>query len=135
MQTFIQSLESRIGNHRKPLYDTNNPKWFYYISFDGDIKDDNVDLTYGYELIDVKVEEIYDAYIDALDDYIGAKVFIPGIYTLLVLRKVRNHKWGSYGNTIGEKNSNPILYHRIYDLDDNLSDQADPDGWDTDLID
>ena len=51
-----------------------------------------MDLTYGYELIDVKVEEIYDAYIDALDDYIGAKVFIPGIYTLLVLRKVRNHK-------------------------------------------
>ena len=57
----MQSLEFRIGNYRQLLYNANNPNVIYYSFSDGYIEDDDVDLPYGYELIDVKVEEISDA--------------------------------------------------------------------------
>ena len=44
-----------------------------------------MDLPYGDELIDVKVEEISDAYLDALDEYIGSEIVVPGRDALPVL--------------------------------------------------
>ena len=61
MQKFMQSLESRIANSWQPLYVTTKPNAIYYSPFDDYIEDDYVDLPYGDELIDVKVEEISDA--------------------------------------------------------------------------
>ena len=66
-------------------YTKTNPNYIYYISFDDDINDEDVDLPYGDELIDVKVEEISDAYLDALDEYIGSEIVVPGRDALPVL--------------------------------------------------
>ena len=108
-----------------------------------------MDFTYGDELTDFKVEEISNAYLDALDEYIGDDILIPGIDALHVLVKVNNHKRGAYGNPRGEKKSNTILYTSIYKLkfldgriyefavnffSGNLSMQADSSGWYTGLI-
>ena len=60
-----------------------------------------MDFPYGDELINVKVEEISDAYLDVLDDYIKAEIVIPGIYALPVLIKFRKYKQDYYVNTIG----------------------------------
>ena len=57
MQTFMQSIEYRIGNYRQPLYNKTNPNEIHYSLFHDDIKDENVDLPYGDDLINVKVEK------------------------------------------------------------------------------
>ena len=57
----MQSIGYKIGNYRQTLYGTTNTNALYYSLFDYDIEDDNVDLTYGDELIDVKVEQISHA--------------------------------------------------------------------------
>ena len=146
----MQSLEFRIGNYRQLLYNANNPNVIYYSFSDGYIKDDDVDLPYGYELIDVKVEEISDAYLDAIGDYIEGEIVIPGRDALPVLVKFKKRKRDAYGNPIGENNSNPILDTRIYELGvwyrcieeftlnvlaENLFNKDDSYGWDTGLID
>ena len=101
MQTFIQYLESRIGDYWQPLYNVTNKNVIHNSFFNDDIKDDNVDLPYGDKLIDVKVEEISDSYLDALDEYIGDEIVIPGIYSLHVLVKFKKHKQDTSGNLIG----------------------------------
>ena len=85
--------------------------------FDDDIKNDDVEFPYGDELINVKVVEISNTYLDALDEYIGAEIVIPGRDALHFLGKVKNHKQDASGNTIGKNNSNPILGTRIYELE------------------
>ena len=150
MQTFMQSLENRIGNYRQLIYRINTPNAIYYSSIYYYIKDENVDLPYGDELIDVKVEEISDAYLDDFDDYIKAEIIIPVRDELPVMGKLKKQKWDASDNQIGEKNSNPILDTSIYELeflygriedfvinvlDENLFNQAELDGWYTGLID
>ena len=88
----MNSLESRIIDYQKMLYDTTNPNAIQYSLFDDNIENDNVDLPYGDELIDVKIEEISDTYFDALDDYIKADIVIPGIYALHVMGKIKKRK-------------------------------------------
>ena len=88
----MQSLESRIFNSQQPLYDATNPNATYYSFFDDDIEDDKVDLPYGDELIDVKVEEISNAYLDVLDKYIRANIVIPGRDAFPVLGKFKKRK-------------------------------------------
>ena len=67
MQTFMQSLEYRIDNSWQPPYDATNTNVIHYILFDDYIKDNYIDFSYGDYLINVKVEEISEAYFDALD--------------------------------------------------------------------
>ena len=76
-----------------------------------------MDLPHGDGLIDVKVEEIYEAYLDALDEYIGAEIIIPGRDALPDLVKVKKCKRDAYNNTIEEKNYNPILETKVYELE------------------
>ena len=76
-----------------------------------------MDLPYGDELIDVKVEQISDAYLKSLDEYTGDDIVISGIDVLPLLVKVKKRKQDASGNPIGENNSNPILDTRIYMLD------------------
>ena len=59
MQTFMQSLKSRIGNYQQPLYDATKTNATYYSLFDDDIEDEDVDLLYKYELIDFKGDELF----------------------------------------------------------------------------
>ena len=76
-----------------------------------------MELTYGDDLIDVKVEEISDAYLDALDEYIRADIVIPGKYALTFQLKVKKSKKDASVNPILEKKSNTILDTRIYELE------------------
>ena len=150
MSSFTKGLESQIGNARLPLFDPTKPTSIYFSSFDDDTEDDQYDLPYGDELIDMKESEVNDAYLDSLDEYIGAEVVIPGRDAHPVLAKVKKRKRDAHGNPIGESNNNPILDSRVYELEfpdgrveeyavnvlaENLLNQADEDGWDTGLID
>ena len=83
----MQYIESRIGHSQKPLCNATKTNAIFYSSFYDGIEDDDMELPYGDELIDVKVEEIFDTYLDTLDDYIGAGILIPGRYSLTVLGK------------------------------------------------
>ena len=149
MNKFMDNVETKIGNHKVPVYNPEKPDKIYYDLFlDPDDDDDNV-LPYGDELIDLKTNEIDDAYLDALDTFLGAKVVVPGRDSIPVLTEIRKRKRDSQGNPIGEANNNPILDTRIYELEfpdgrveeysvntiiENMVEQLDPDGWDTGML-
>ena len=57
-----------------------------------------MNLPYGDELIDVKVELMSYAYLDDLDEYIRADILIPGRYAFPVLGKVNNSKQYASGH-------------------------------------
>jgi hypothetical protein len=146
---FMDKVEEKIGNHKLPIYDGANPMSIYYSAFQDDIDlDDNV-LPYGDELIDAKEIEANEAYLEALDTYIGAQVVVPGRDSQPILAKVRKRKRDSSGEPIGNANPNPILDSRIYELEfpdgrleeygvniiaENMMAQVDQDGWDTGLL-
>ena len=147
--TFMTSLSEVIGNHRQPLFDPVKPSGLYYTAFGDDFNDDDNVLPYGDELVDSKTETIDQGYMEALDEYIGAQVVIPGRDSVPVLSKVIKRKRDAMNLPIGEANPNPILDTRVYELQfpdgrieeyavnaiaDNLLNQADGDGWDTGLL-
>ena len=148
--TFMRSVEARIGNAKQPLFNLADPEHIYYDAFDDDVNGDDIYLPYGDELQEMKTEEVNDAYLETLDEYIGAEIVIPGRDGLPVLTKVKKRKRDASGVPIGESNPNPILDTRIYEVEfpdgrveeysvnvlaENLLNQADRDGWDTGLID
>ena len=63
MTLFMQSLESKIGNHKEPAFDSNNPNTIYFESFGDHIENDDNVLPYGDELIDAKVTAVDEAYL------------------------------------------------------------------------
>ena len=65
--------------------------------------DDNI-IPYGDEIIDLKEKEINEAYLDTLDNYIGAKVVVPGQDSVPVLATIKNKKRDQAGNVIGNAN-------------------------------
>ena len=147
---FMKSLEDKIGNHRQPLFNINAPASIYFDAFNDPIDSDENVTPYGDELIDVKTEQVDDAYLDSLDTYIGAQVVVPGKDGVPVLAKVRARKRDSAGNPVGTPNANPILDTRVYELlfpdgrvdeyaanvlAENLISSADDEGWDTGLFD
>ena len=149
-EAFMSSVETRIGNAKTPIFNPDAPNRVYYDAFHDDVTDDDNVLPYGDELLDLKTEDITDAYLDSLDDYIGAQIVMPDRDGVPVLTKVKKRKRDAQGNPIGESNANPILDSRIYELEfpdgrteeyavnvlaENLLNQADQDGWDTGLID
>ena len=149
LTNFMDSLESKIGNQKQPTFNVVSPSSIYYEAFgDSDDADDNV-LPYGDEMIDVKTAEVDEAYLEALDEYIGVEVVIPGRDAQPVLTKVKKRKRAPDGTPSGTANANPILDTRVYELEfpdgrleeyavnviaENLMNQADSDGWDTGLL-
>ena len=84
-----------------------------------------------------------------LEYYIGSEIVIPGRETLPILGEIKKRKWGASGNPIEYKNSNTILYSRIYKFEfpdrriedfpvsflaGNIFSQADSDGCNRVLI-
>ena len=149
MTKFMRNVNERIGNAQQPSFDAMKPNDIYYNAFHDLPDDDQNILPYGDELTDVKVEEINNSYLDSLDEYIGAEVVIPDRNAIPVLAKVKKRKRDSKDLPIGEKNDNPILDTRIYELEfpdgrveeysvnvlaENLLNQADQDGWDSGLL-
>ena len=61
----------------------------------------------------MKIEEISDAYLDVLDDYIQSDMVIPGRDMLHILGKAKKRKQDAYGNPIEKKNPNPVFIIRF----------------------
>ena len=115
---FMLSVEDKIGNHKVPCFDSDNPRSIYYQPFDCDESDDDVILPYGEEILDNKLEEIDMPYLEQLDNYIGTHVVIPGVTDGVepVLAVIKGRKRDHEGNPIGVSNPNPILDTRVYEL-------------------
>ena len=151
MKEFMISVEDKIGNHRQPSFDFEQPDAIYHRIFDDDdpSDDENV-LPYGSEILDAKTEEIDSAYLESMDEYIGAQVVVPGHDNVTpVLATVKRRKRDHHGDPVGIKNDNPILDTRVYQLEfpdgrideysvnviaENLMSQVDDDGWDTGIL-
>ena len=73
-------------------------------------------LPYGEEIQDHKEVEVNEYFIEALDHYTGAKVVVPGKYSIPVLSRVKYRKRNSLCNPIDEEHSKPILDTSIYEL-------------------
>lgn len=84
-----------------------------------------------------------------MDNYLGAKVLLPGKDSLPVLATIKNWKRDAQGNLIGEQHSNHTLYTYIYELEypdgrieefgvntitKNLMEQVDEYGWDSRMM-
>ena len=74
-------------------------------------------LPYGEDIQYQKEVEVNEAYIEALDKYIGSKVVVPGKYTIPVLAQIKLRKWHALGNPNGKEHSKPILDIRLYELE------------------
>ena len=73
-------------------------------------------LRYGEEIQYQKDVEVSEAYIEVLDNYIGAKVVVPGKYSIPFMTKVKHrNRYVSY-KPIGEEHRNPIPDTRVYKL-------------------
>ena len=110
----MERVEARIVNSKQPLFGVTYPNRVYYSSFgDTDNADDNV-LSYGEDIQDQKGVEVNQAYIEALDKYIGAKVFVPVKDFIPFLAQVQRRKQDELGNIIDKEHINPILNTRVY---------------------
>ena len=147
---FTSSVESKIGNNRVPIIDASDPSHIYYDAFyDDHNADDNV-LPYGEEIEEAKTGEMQDAYLEDQDELIGLKIQIEDHKNQVpVLATIKKRKRDSQGEPTGEKNSNPILDSRIYELEfpdgrleefgmniiaENLLAQIDDEGFDCALL-
>ena len=59
----------------------------------------------------------HEAYIEALDNYIGAKLVVPGKYYIPVIAQEKRRKRDASVNPVDEEPSNPILSTRVYELE------------------
>ena len=73
----MNCLEERIGISKQPLFNMQNAKEIYYINFGYDLHDDNWDLPYGIELLDMETNEVNEPYLEELDEYINVQVVLP----------------------------------------------------------
>ena len=61
--------------------------------------------------------EFYHAYIETLDEYIGAKVVVPGHDSITVLAMVNKIKRDHKDNPIGTVNTNTTLNNCIFKME------------------
>lgn len=119
MKEFMLSLNDKIGNHKQPSFNFDQPDGICYRLFvDDDPSDDDNVLPYGQEVIDASAKEIDEACLEAMDEHIGAKVIVPGHDNVTpILAEVKHRKRDDNGNPVGTKNDNPILDTRVYQLE------------------
>ena len=126
-----------------------DPDRVYYSDFgDIDDADDNV-LLYCEDIFDQKEIKVNKNCIEALDNYIGAKVVVTGKYYIPVIARVKLRKRDTSVNLINKKHSNPILEKRVYEFElsdgrvdeyvfkiiiDNIIDQIYDHRWDTGVL-
>ena len=75
---FMDQVNSRIGNFKTPNYDNSHPEHIYFNTFGDEPDADDVVEPYEGEIEEQKLAEIDDAYIESLDNFLGAQVVIPG---------------------------------------------------------
>ena len=91
-KNFMEDVEAKIRNAKKPMFYGTEPDRVYYSAF-GDINyaDENV-LPYSEEIQYHKEVEVKKASIESLYNYFGAKIFVPGKYSIPVLARVKYRK-------------------------------------------
>ena len=99
---FLEFVEAKIGNDNQPLFYGTDKDRVYYSAF-GVTNDaeDNM-LPYGENIQYQKQVEVNQDYIEELDNYIEAKLFVPGKYSITVLAQVKLRNRVASGNPIGE---------------------------------
>ena len=148
---FMASVNEAIGNHKESMFNDKLPLSIYFDPFGDNYDDDDTQLPYGDEIHNATPAEIDEPYLDALDNYIGTQVVIPGSTEGIepVVAVIKHRKRDQMGNPIGTPHSNPLLDSRIYCLEfpdgrveeygmnvivENLMSNVDQDGWDTGLF-
>ena len=92
-KNFMERVNTKIGNSKPPLFDSTDTYRVYYSDFgENNGADDNV-LPQGEDIQYQKEVEVKEAYIEALDNYIGSKLVLPGKYYIPVIDKVKPRKW------------------------------------------
>ena len=86
-------LNGRFGNSSQPSFNIRNAQEIHYSNFGDDLDDDERDLPYGVELIDMENEEVNKSYLESLDEYINVQVVVPHKDGLPVLAKVKKKTW------------------------------------------
>ena len=67
-------------------------------------------------MVHAKSETVDIAYLETLDNYIGAEIALAVKYAIPVLDKVKKRKRDANNIPIGDANSNPTLETFIYEL-------------------
>ena len=117
--------------------------------FDDDPDVDDVVLPHGQDIKDQNTEEVDDAYVEALEEYIGNYTVVPEKDYISILTKFIGRNRYHSGNRADKQNKNPILGTIIYGLEflygckeewwmntilEKRLEQVDGDGWDTALL-
>ena len=89
---FTKSVEGRISNHNKLIYDLVDPDRIYVSVFGDQPCEDDRLLPYGEEIMDQKTMDIDDSYLGQPDDYIGTKVVVPRQDSVPVLDKLSKER-------------------------------------------
>ena len=74
-------------------------------------------IPYGEEIQDHTEVEVNEDYIEALDNYIGAKLVVSGKDSIPVISGLKRRKRDASVKLIGEEHSNLILNTRVYYLE------------------
>ena len=117
IKKFTSNLQSKIRNNKIPIFNPFKPDEIYYKPLGDNILEEEVALPYGDELVDVKVENIDEPYMEELDSLIGSQVNLPDKSGIPLLVTVKKRKWDSQGHPVGKADDNPILDSRIYELE------------------
>ena len=150
MEKFTSNLKSKIGNNKIPIFNPGKPDEIQYKPLEDNILEEEVVIPYGDELVDVKVEDIDEPYMEELDSLIGSQVNLPykSGNPLLVTENKRERD--SQGQPVDRADNNPILNSRIYELEypdgkveeysvntilENMVEQVDSNDWDATLLD
>ena len=150
MDKFTLNLESKIGNSKVPLFNPSKLDEIHYKLFGDDMLEEDIALPYEDELVDVKVKDIDEPYMEKLDSLIGSQVNLPDKSCVPLLVTVKKRKGGSHGQLVGKADNNPILDSRICELEyrdgrveecsvniilENMVEQVDSNDWDATLLD
>lgn len=156
VDAFTASVHDTIGGHKKAIIFQGpiNQNRIVEELFEGADENDNTDATtypWDTELLDEPLYDMTRQDLEALDEYINAKVVVPGKDgETKVLATVKGRKRDAQGNLIGgSSNSNPILDTRLYNLEfpdghvetyptnliaEALYDQVDANGFNHDIF-
>ena len=101
MNKFTLTLESKIGNNKVPVFDPSKPDEIYYKPFGDDMLEEGNALPHGNELMNAKVAEIDEPYMEELNNLIGSQVKQTDKCGIPLLVTVKKRKRDSHGQPVG----------------------------------
>jgi hypothetical protein len=120
MTRFDASVHDSIGDYQNAIVREGplNEATIYYDAVFDNPNDDDITYPWDTELEEIPLQDQTDASMAQLDEYIGAHIVVPGKNGEgEVLARVHSRKRDTNGNLIGERNTNPILDTRVFNLE------------------